>query len=138
MFIYLAILTQPNQKAWISITKTQPTRWVSAQILMRPLATVSTLAHRHASSGSITQRSSRKATKWRFQSTFERPVRRGNDFNRVRTPGDKHVLNHLLATTFIHQSLHRPNAAHEAIGAWMWHRWYNGLLGFGSRCRNHA
>ena len=76
-------VTQPNQKAWISITKPQPIRWISAQIMMRPLATVNMLAHRHASSDGITQRSYGKATKWRFQSTFEAPVWRGNDFSRV-------------------------------------------------------
>jgi len=99
-----------------------------ANFLIRACATVSTLAHRHASSDGITQRSSGKAAKWRFQSTFERPVRRGNDFNRVRTPRGKHVLHHLLAATFIHRSLHWPSAAHEAIEAWLWHRWYNSKL----------
>jgi hypothetical protein len=56
-------VAQPNQKAWILITKTQPIRWISVQIMMRPLATVSTLVHHHASSDKTTRRSSGKATK---------------------------------------------------------------------------
>ena len=73
---------------------------------MRPLATVSTLAHRHASSDLTTRCSSGKATKWRFQSIFELPVRRGNDLkSSENAQSGKHF------SPFVGNKLHPPKRA---------------------------